>query len=115
MIELRHLTKRYDVTTVVDDVSMVVEARSIAVIVGTSGSGKTTLMRMINRLVEPTSGTVLIDGEDTARIPPHVLRRRIGYAIQSHGLFPHRTVAQNVATVPALLGWDPAAIEARVD
>jgi osmoprotectant transport system ATP-binding protein len=115
MIEFQHLTKRYDETAVVDDVSLTVEARSIAVIVGTSGSGKTTLMRMVNRLVEPTSGRVLIDGEDTAAIPSHELRRRIGYAIQNHGLFPHRTVAQNIATVPALLGWEKRAIDARVE
>ena len=79
---------------------------TIAVIVGTSGSGKSTLLRMINRLVEPSAGRVLIDGEDTAVVPEHELRRRIGYAIQGHGLFPHRTVAQNIATVPRLLGWD---------
>ncbi|WP_181702065.1 ABC transporter ATP-binding protein [Chthonobacter albigriseus] len=115
MIELQHLTKRYGGTTVVDNVSLTVEARSIAVIVGTSGSGKTTLMRMVNRLVEPTSGRVLIDGVDTATIAPFELRRRIGYAIQNHGLFPHRTVAQNIATVPALLGWDSGAIAARVN
>jgi len=70
---------------------------------------------MINRLVEPTSGRVLIDGHDTAAMPAHLLRRQIGYAIQSHGLFPHRTVAENIATVPRLLGWERARIRARVE
>ena len=82
---------------------MLIERNSITVIVGTSGSGKSTLLRMINRLVEPTSGRVLIDGKDTRAEPAHLLRRRIGYAIQGHGLFPHRTVAENIATVPRLL------------
>lgn len=115
MIELDALTKVYGDKTVVDHVSMTVASGSIAAIVGTSGSGKTTLMRMINRLVEPTSGTVRIDGLDNRRVPPHELRRRIGYAIQGHGLFPHRTVARNIATVPTLVGWEPARIAARVD
>ncbi|SDL52156.1 ABC transporter ATP-binding protein [Paracoccus chinensis] len=115
MIEIEHLTKRYGALAAVDDVSLTVERGQIAALVGTSGSGKTTLLRMINRLVEPTSGRVRIDGTDTAALPPHLLRRRIGYAIQGHGLFPHRTVAQNIATVPRLLGWDRARIAARVD
>lgn len=114
MIEIEGLTKRYDQTTVVADISMVVEPHSVTVVVGTSGSGKTTLLRMINRLVEPTSGTIRIDGEDISTLPGFELRRRIGYAIQGHGLFPHRTVAQNIATVPDLLGWDKARITARV-
>ena len=115
MIEIRNLTKRYDANTVVDNVSLTVEKGQIAALVGTSGSGKTTLLRMINRLVEPTSGSVLIDGSDTATLEPHLLRRRIGYAIQGHGLFPHRTVGQNIATVPMLLKWSEAEIRARVD
>jgi osmoprotectant transport system ATP-binding protein len=115
MIEIDDLTKTYDGTTVVDRVSLKIEDGEIAVIVGTSGSGKTTLMRMINRLVEPSSGRVRIDGLDTRATPPFELRRRIGYAIQGHGLFPHRTVAQNIGTVPQLLGWDKAKIAARVD
>ncbi|MDO9415947.1 ABC transporter ATP-binding protein [Pararhizobium sp.] len=114
MIEIENITKRYDGTTVVDDVSLVVEPRTVTVIVGTSGSGKTTLLRMINRLVEPTSGTIKLDGEDNRAIPAYELRRRIGYAIQGHGLFPHRTVAQNIATVPVLLGWEKSRIDARV-
>ncbi|GLS28723.1 osmoprotectant transport system ATP-binding protein [Mesorhizobium albiziae] len=115
MIEIENLTKRYADTAVVDNVSLTIEPRTVAAIVGTSGSGKTTLLRMINRLVEPTSGIVKLDGVDNRALPGHELRRSIGYAIQGHGLFPHRTVAENIATVPALLGWDKARISARVD
>jgi osmoprotectant transport system ATP-binding protein len=115
MIEIDEVTKTYGEANVVDRVTMTVEPHTIAVIVGTSGSGKTTLLRMINRLVEPTSGAIRIDGEDTRAVPAYELRRRIGYAIQSHGLFPHRTVGQNIATVPKLLGWDKARIARRVD
>ena len=115
MIELQSLTKRYGATTVVDAVSMTIERGTIAAIVGTSGSGKSTLLRMINRLIEPSDGTVRIGGRDTAGVPGHLLRREIGYVIQGHGLFPHRTVADNIGTVPGLLGWDRARIAARVD
>jgi osmoprotectant transport system ATP-binding protein len=115
MISIDQLSKQYGGTTVVDRVSMDIERNSITVIVGTSGSGKSTLLRMINRLVEPSSGRVLIDGRDTATEPPHLLRRRIGYAIQGNGLFPHRTVAENIATVPRLLGWEQARVRARVE
>jgi osmoprotectant transport system ATP-binding protein len=115
MIKLENLSKQYGASTVVERVSMTVERNSITVIVGTSGSGKSTLLRMINRLVEPSSGRVLLDGADTAAEPPYLLRRRIGYAIQGHGLFPHRTVAENIATVPRLLKWPEARIRARVD
>ena len=115
MIEIDDITKSYSGTVVVDRVNLTIEPRSICVIVGTSGSGKTTLMRMINKLVTPTSGHIRIDGEDIAGIPAYELRRRIGYAIQGHGLFPHRTVAQNIATVPKLLGWDKSKTADRVD
>ncbi|MGN7868057.1 ABC transporter ATP-binding protein [Paracoccus sp. 22332] len=115
MIQIRNLTRLYDGVAVVKDVSLTVETGQLAVLVGTSGSGKTTLLRMINRLVAPSAGQVLIDGVDTATLAPHLLRRRIGYAIQGHGLFPHRTVAQNIATVPRLLGWPRAQTAARVD
>src|SRR5580698_2892046 len=115
MIQIEALTKQYGSTTVVDRVSIDIVRGSITVIVGTSGSGKSTLLRMINRLVEPTSGRVIIDGRDTTSEPAHLMRRRIGYAIQGHGLFPHRTVAENIATVPRLLGWEAARIRARVD
>jgi osmoprotectant transport system ATP-binding protein len=114
MIEIESLCKSYGAATVVDDVSMVIEPRTMTTIVGTSGSGKSTLLRMINRLVEATSGRVLIDGIDTMAEPAYLLRRRIGYAIQGLGLFPHRTVADNIATVPKLLGWADARIRERV-
>lgn len=115
MIEIEHLTKFYDASCVVDDVTMTIPDGALAVIVGTSGSGKTTLLRMINRLVEPSSGRVLIDGTDISTMRPHELRRQIGYAIQGHGLFPHRTVGDNIATVPRLLRWEAAKTKARVD
>lgn len=115
MIEIDDISKRYDGTLVVDGVTLTIQPRSICVFVGTSGSGKTTLLRMINRLVEPSSGQIRIDGENIASIPAYELRRRIGYAIQGHGLFPHRSVGQNVATVPKLLGWNKTKIAARVD
>jgi osmoprotectant transport system ATP-binding protein len=114
MIEIEHVTKRYGDDEVVSDVSLVIQPRTIAAIVGTSGSGKTTLLRMINRLVEPTSGVIKLDGIDNREVAGYALRRGIGYAIQGHGLFPHRTVAENIATVPALLGWDRTRINARV-
>lgn len=114
MIRIEDLTKRYGEATVVDSVSLTIARNSLTVIVGSSGSGKSTLLRMLNRLVEPTRGRVLIEGRDTTREPAHLLRRRIGYVIQGHGLFPHRTVAENIATVPRLLGWDKARIGARV-
>jgi osmoprotectant transport system ATP-binding protein len=115
MIEIEHLSKHYGDTIVVDDVSFTVGEGEIAVVVGTSGAGKSTLLRMINRLVVPSAGRVLIDGQDTATIPEDELRHRIGYVIQGYGLFPHRTVAENIATVPRLLGWDRQRIAARVE
>ena len=115
MIEIDEISKTYNGTAVVDRVTFTIQPRTICVIVGTSGSGKTTLMRMINKLVVPSSGQIRIDGEDIAGIPAYELRRRIGYAIQGHGLFPHRTVGQNVATVPKLLGWDKRKTAERVD
>ncbi|GGG10779.1 ATP-binding protein [Rhizobium wenxiniae] len=115
MIDIQSVTKRYGGKAVVDSVSFAVPEGTIAVLVGTSGSGKTTLLRMINQLVSQDEGTILIGGEDTRNIPGHELRRRIGYAIQGHGLFPHRTVAENIATVPRLLKWDRTRINARVD
>ncbi|MBY3172330.1 ABC transporter ATP-binding protein [Rhizobium laguerreae] len=115
MIEIRNITKRYGAATVVDDVSMRVAKGEITVIVGTSGSGKSTLMRMINRLVPITEGEIFVGGQNVMDVPVTELRRKIGYAIQGHGLFPHRTVAQNIATVPQLLDWDSARIAKRVE
>ncbi|MFF0920542.1 ABC transporter ATP-binding protein [Rhizobium leguminosarum] len=115
MIEIRNVTKRYGAATVVDNVSMSVEKGEITVIVGTSGSGKSTLMRMINRLVPITEGEISVGGQNVMDVPVTELRRKIGYAIQGHGLFPHRTVAQNIATVPQLLDWDSARIAKRVE
>ena len=114
MIEIDEISKLYDGRAVVDRVSMQIPASTITAIVGTSGSGKTTLMRMINRLIEPTSGQIKINGQDITGTQPHELRRRIGYAIQGHGLFPHQTVYDNIATVPHLLKWDRAKIEQKV-
>lgn len=99
----------------VHDVSLSVARGEVLVLVGASGSGKTTLLRMINRLVEPSVGRVRVAGRDVTAVPGPELRRRIGYVIQGNGLFPHRTVAENIATVPELLGWAPARVRARVD
>ncbi|MBY5855486.1 ABC transporter ATP-binding protein [Rhizobium ruizarguesonis] len=115
MIEIRNVTKRYGTATVVDNVSMSVEKGEITVIVGTSGSGKSTLMRMINRLVPITEGEISVGGQNVMDVEVTELRRKIGYAIQGHGLFPHRTVAQNIATVPQLLDWDSTRIAKRVE
>ncbi|MDR6434357.1 ABC transporter ATP-binding protein [Brucella pseudogrignonensis] len=115
MIEFDQITKRYNGRAAVDNVNFTVEPRSIAVIVGTSGSGKTTLLRMVNRLVEPDAGEIRIDGRSNHDKPGHELRRRIGYVIQQHGLFPHRSVASNIGTVPALLGWTKSRTNARID
>ncbi|MES0868402.1 ABC transporter ATP-binding protein [Pseudovibrio sp. SCP19] len=115
MIEIDNITKIYEGRSAVDAVSMTIESATITAIVGTSGSGKSTLLRMINRLVEPTSGEVRINGEPTTGMAKNALRRRIGYAIQGHGLFPHHTVARNIGAVPRLLGWDKAKIQDRVD
>ncbi len=115
MIEVEGVTRRFGAVTAVDDVSLTVERGTITVLVGTSGSGKSTLLRMINRLIEPTAGRIRVDGRDTATVSGEELRRGIGYAIQGHGLFPHWTVARNIATVPELQGWDAARIAARVN
>ncbi|GGL59718.1 ABC transporter ATP-binding protein [Wenxinia marina] len=115
MIEIDRITKMYGDTAAVDAVSLTAESGTITCIVGTSGSGKTTLLRMINRLEEPTSGEVRINGDSTLATKPHLLRRRIGYAIQGHGLFPHHTVGRNIGAVPELLGWPKDRIRARVD
>ncbi|HTJ90440.1 MAG TPA: ABC transporter ATP-binding protein [Acidocella sp.] len=115
MIEFDGLSKRFGVIDVLKDVTFTVPAHSLTAIVGTSGSGKSTLLRMVNRLVEPSAGMVRIDGRNIATIPPLELRRHIGYVIQNHGLFPHRTVVENIATVPQLLNWPRPRIAARVE
>jgi osmoprotectant transport system ATP-binding protein len=116
MISLDRVHKAYpDGTVAVQELSLDVAPGEIAVLVGPSGCGKTTTMRMVNRLVEPTSGRITVDGEDISTIDAVRLRRRIGYVIQQVGLFPHQTVAANVATVPRLLGWERAKISARAD
>jgi osmoprotectant transport system ATP-binding protein len=105
MIEFRNVVKQFpDGTVAVEDFSLVLPSRKTTVFVGSSGSGKTTLLRMINRMVDPSSGTIEIDGESTASLEPVALRRRIGYVMQNSGLLPHFTVLDNVATVPVLSG-----------
>jgi osmoprotectant transport system ATP-binding protein len=115
MIEIQRLSKLFGDVMAVDDVSLSVEPGQLLVLLGSSGSGKTTTLKMVNRLIEPTSGTVLIDGQDVGSLEPHELRRRIGYVFQKVGLFPHMTVAQNIAITPSLLGWEGRRMEERVD
>jgi osmoprotectant transport system ATP-binding protein len=117
MIEIEHLSKRFAGSTApaVDDLSLMIGASEICVLIGPSGCGKTTTMRMINRMIEPDGGSIRIAGRDVMHIDPVELRRSVGYVIQQVGLFPHMTIAENVATVPQLLGWDAARIARRVD
>ena len=117
MIEFRGVSKTYPGSDrpVVNDLSFEVPEGEICVLVGPSGCGKTTSMRMVNRLIEPTEGEILIDGEPNTAMSGTQLRRKIGYAIQQIGLFPHRTIAENIATVPGLLGWEKGRIRSRVD
>ncbi len=112
-VEFRAVTKRYADQTAVDELSLTVPAGKICILVGPSGSGKTTSLKMVNRLIEPTSGAILIDGKDVLQEDPVLLRRRIGYVIQQVGLFPHQTIEENVGTVPRLLGWPAGRIRAR--
>jgi osmoprotectant transport system ATP-binding protein len=117
MIRLDALTKRYpgQPQPAVDQITMEIPEGEIVVLVGPSGCGKTTTLKMINRVIEPTSGRIFLDGSDVTDSDPNQLRRRIGYVIQQIGLFPHMTIAQNIALVPGLLGWDKHRIEGRVD
>jgi osmoprotectant transport system ATP-binding protein len=117
-IRLIEVTKRFsraDEGAAVDELSLDIEAGSIMALLGPSGCGKTTTLRMINRLIDPTSGRIEINGVDIMSQSPQVLRRGIGYVIQQVGLFPHRTVASNIATVPTMLGWDKARLTERVE
>jgi osmoprotectant transport system ATP-binding protein len=115
-IRLDGVSKVYaDGTVGVAELDLTFAAGELTVLVGPSGCGKTTTMKMINRLIEPTTGRILLDGEDVTRVDPDLLRRRIGYVIQNVGLFPHQTVRANVGTVPRLLGWEKRLIRARVD
>jgi osmoprotectant transport system ATP-binding protein len=116
MIRLESVSKRFpDGTVAVTSLSLEVPEGETCVLVGPSGCGKTTTLKMINRLIEPTGGRILLDGEDVTGVDPVALRRRIGYVIQQVGLFPHQTVAANVGTVPRLLGWSRMKVRDRVD
>jgi len=115
VIRLEHVTKYYGPTLAVKDLSLEVPEGQVTVLIGPSGCGKTTTLRMINRLIEPTSGRIFINERDTASFKPEQLRRTIGYAIQNVGLFPHMTVATNIGVVPHLLGWPQDKTDARVN
>ncbi len=114
MIKLEAVSKRYGSTLAVDNLSLEIPTGQLCVLIGSSGCGKTTTLKMINRLLEPTSGKIWVDGADTSLVVPFELRRRMGYAIQNVGLLPHLTVGQNVAVVPNLLGWEATRVQARV-
>ncbi len=117
MISLRSVSKRFSgaASDAVHELSLDVAEGEVVVLVGPSGCGKTTTMRMINRLIEPTSGQIVVEGTDVLKRDPVELRRGIGYVIQTVGLMPHRTVSQNIATVPDLLGWEPSRTRERVE
>ena len=117
MIELSDVSKTFRGTDspAVQSLSLSVEVGETVVLVGPSGCGKTTTLKMINRLIEPTSGSIVIDGTSVTDLPAHELRRGIGYVIQQIGLFPHRTIRRNIATVPGLLGWEKGRVARRID
>jgi osmoprotectant transport system ATP-binding protein len=115
VIELQEVSRRYGDTLAVDRVSLSIGQGELVVLLGGSGSGKTTTLKMVNRLIEPSSGRVLVDGAEAQSVPAPELRRRIGYCFQQVGLFPHLTVAGNVGVTPSLLGWDSGRIARRVD
>ena len=114
MIDIEHVSKAYGDRAVVEDLSLTVPEGAFCVLLGPSGCGKSTTLRMINRLVPFDAGAIRVGGDDIRQIPPEALRRRIGYAIQSVGLFPHWRVADNIATVPRLLGWPRERVQNRV-
>ena len=117
MIRLEGITKRFGAAgkPSVDDVTIEMPEGTTTALIGPSGCGKTTTMRMINRMIEPSAGRIFIEGQDVTKLDPVTLRRRIGYVIQQIGLFPHMTVAENIATVPRLLGWTKGKTEERID
>jgi osmoprotectant transport system ATP-binding protein len=115
MIQLEALTKRFGEQVAVADLSLDVAQGELMVLLGGSGSGKTTTLKMVNRLIEPSAGRVLVGGRDTRERTPHDLRRDIGYCFQQVGLFPHLTVAENIAITPRLLGWEATRVASRVD
>lgn len=115
MIRIEKVTKCYGETIAVNELSLEVNEGEVCVLIGPSGCGKTTTLRMVNRLIEPTAGRIFVNGQETSTIRPEQLRRSIGYAIQSVGLFPHMTVATNIATVPGLLHWEKSRIASRVE
>jgi osmoprotectant transport system ATP-binding protein len=113
MIEIQALSKVFGETVAVDALSFRVEAGETLALLGTSGSGKTTTLKMLNRLIEPSEGKILLKGEDVRKLPLEAMRRRMGYVIQDVGLFPHYTIAENIAVVPRLLKWPEERIKAR--
>ncbi|MBB3233850.1 ABC transporter ATP-binding protein [Phyllobacterium endophyticum] len=117
MINMEHVTKRFvaDGPASVDDLSLVVPEGTTTALIGPSGCGKTTTMRMINRLIDPSEGKIIVNGEDVTKVDPVELRRHIGYVIQQVGLFPHMTIAQNIAAVPKLLGWAETRTKKRTE
>jgi osmoprotectant transport system ATP-binding protein len=115
MIAVKNLTKHFGTRTAVHDLSFHLEAGQTLALIGSSGSGKTTTLRMLNRLIEPDSGQIFINGENVTRQPLEQMRRRMGYVIQSTGLFPHYTVSENIAIVPDLLQWEKSRIYKRVN
>jgi osmoprotectant transport system ATP-binding protein len=115
VITFDHVSVQFEAAEALSEIDLTVEPGALCVLVGPSGSGKSTLLRLVNRLISPTAGRVLVRGADVATLDPAPLRRSIGYVIQSVGLFPHRTVAENIGTVPRLLGWPKDQIKARVE
>jgi osmoprotectant transport system ATP-binding protein len=117
MIAVEHVSKSFDGagSFAIHDVSLAIARREFVALVGDSGAGKTTLLKTINRLIEPDSGIVSVEGRPVRDAPPHILRRRIGYVFQRIGLFPHLSVAENIGVTPRLLGWPQPEIDARVD
>lgn len=111
----RRAVKRFGDRTALASLDLEVEHGEVLALVGGSGSGKSTALKLVNRLLDPDEGAVLVDGEDVRAIEPHALRRRVGYVFQRLGLFPHWTVAENIGATPSLLGWDRARIDRRVD